>query len=281
MKAADFKYECPQDLQTALQILRDDGDEAMPIAGGQSLMPMMNFRMAAPEKLVDLNKIEELKGIRLEDDAINIGAMTRYSELVGSALVVEHIPLLTMALPHIAHAAIRNRGTIGGSVSLADPAAEMPALLLALDAKIKVQSSEGKRIIGADDFFLGIYETALEPGELVTEIVVPIAKPNQKFAFYELARRHGDYAMSGVAISTVGQVNVENIRIAFFAVSDKARRATKTEQALIGGSVDDAERLEAAIEALGEIEFMGDLNAQSNTKQHLSGVVLKRALAGL
>lgn len=281
MKASDFRYERPQSLEEALALLHDNGDEAVPVAGGQSLMPMMNFRMAEPELLVDLNEIEVLKGIRLEGENIVIGAMTRYAELDASQEVAQHIPLMAKALPHIAHAAIRNRGTIGGSVSLADPAAEMPALLMALDARIRVQSRSGEKSFSADDFFLGIYETALEEGELVTEILIPKARPDQRFTFYELARRHGDYAMSGVALAVRGDADIESCRIAFFAVCDRAVRATGAEAALTGGRSDNAENIDRAVASLSEMEFMGDLNARPEIKKHLSGVVLRRALAEL
>tara|TARA_R110002124_G_scaffold53595_10_gene153739 strand:- start:1022 stop:1921 length:900 start_codon:yes stop_codon:yes gene_type:complete len=281
MKASDFRYERPQSLDEALALMCDNGDEAMVLAGGQSLMPMMNFRMAEPGLLVDLNEIEALKGIRLDGDDVIIGAMTRYAELQASQDVAQHIPLMAMALPHIAHAAIRNRGTIGGSVSLADPAAEMPALLMVLDARIKVLGQSGEKIISADDFFLGIYETALEEGELVTEILVPKARPDQRFGFYELARRHGDYAMSGVAVVVRGDTDIESCRIAFFAVSDKSVRAAGAEAVMTGSRSDDAASIDKAVASLGEIDFMGDLNARPETKKHLSGVVLRRALAEL
>lgn len=273
MKAAEFQYERPASLPEALALLANEDLDAAPIAGGQSLMPMMNFRLAQPGTLVDLSDLPDLRGITLGDDALHIGAMTRYVELAASDLVSEHVPLLSMALPHIAHAAVRNRGTIGGSVALADPAAEMPALLLALDATVTVQSAQGQKIHAAQDFFLGMYETALEEGELVTAISIPRA-PKRKHAFYELARRHGDYAMAGVAVSCSD--DRKDHRVAYFSISDRAVRAHGAEAVLdAGGSVEDA------IAALSGLSFAGDLNADEGTKRHLSGVVLKRALGGL
>ncbi|QFS82818.1 6-hydroxypseudooxynicotine dehydrogenase complex subunit alpha [Roseivivax sp. THAF40] len=275
MKAADFAYEKPDSLDAALALLADPDRDASPIAGGQSLVPMMNFRMAMPELLVDLNGLDELRGISADaGGGLRIGAMTRYSALEASDLVTERAPIIAMALPHIAHAAIRNRGTIGGSVSLADPAAEMPALMLVLDAEIEVQSAKAQRRIKADEFFTGLYETALDEGELVTAIHVPAAPSGRRFAFYELARRHGDYAMAGVAIAGTGDA-LEDPRIAFFSVSDRALRARGAEAALAAGDV------EGAIAALDEIDFAGDLNADAKTKRHLAGVVLKRALGRL
>lgn len=279
MKAADFSYTRPDTVQDALAILADPDADAMPLAGGQSLMPMMNFRLAFPGTLVDLNGIPGLRGIQAADGVVRIGAMTRYAELAASAEIASHVPLFGTALPYIAHAAIRNRGTIGGSVSLADPAAEMPALLLALDAEIHVEGRGGARRIGAENFFLGLFETALNEGELVTEVVVPQRSVTDRFAFYELARRHGDYAMAGVAVRMSGASEPADCRIAFFGIADRAMRATGAEAALSAGLSDDA--IDAAVSSLTDLRFDGDLNAKPETKRHLAGVVLKRALKGL
>lgn len=263
MKAAEFYYERPETLEDVLALLSDD---AIPLAGGQSLMPMMNFRMARPEILIDLNRVAGLSGIADEGTDLRIGAMTRYVDLMSSDLIRAHVPLFGLALPHIAHAAIRNRGTIGGSLALADSAAEMPALLLTLGGTICVQSRSGAREIPADAFFLGAYETALEPDELITSVLVP--KDRMQVGFHELARRHGDYAMVGVAISMQPQ-----IRVAFFSVSDRAERVPDAEAALPD--------LDAAVSALDAIAFLGDQNADANTKRYLAGVVLRRAVEGM
>lgn len=279
MKAPDFSYAKPKSLTEALALLANPDEEAMPLAGGQSLMPMMNFRLAAPETLVDLNALQELRGIRVDGDHVRIGAMTRYADLASNQDVALHLPLFTLALPHIAHAAVRNRGTIGGSVALSDPAAEMPAVLLALEATITVSGQNGTRNIRADDFFHGLYETALEAGELVTEILVPVRRPDQRFGFYELARRHGDYAMAGVAVAVTGAAKIDSCSIAFFGIADKAVRATEAEAALQGKTPEDG--LDAAKSALDALDFTADLNASESMKRHLSGVVLERALGGL
>ena len=281
MKAADFSYQRPETLEAALAILNDAGDDAVPLAGGQSLMPMMNFRMAQPDILVDLNRLDELKGITRDGDRILIGAMTRYTELAESDLIGTNVPLFDLAIPHIAHSAVRNRGTIGGSVSLADPAAEMPALLLALEAEIMTQGKTGPRRIPAEDFFLGLYETALNRGELVTAVSVPVAVDDDRCSFYELARRHGDYAMAGVAIIANGEQRLSKPRIAFFAISDRALRARSAEHALEGKEAEDPAALSAAIDSLAEISFSGDLNASQKAKRYLAGIVLKRALMDL
>lgn len=283
MKAPDFRYERPTALADALAILGDEALDASPLAGGQSLVPMMNFRLAQPGTLVDLGALEELRGI--EDDAggLRIGAMTRYAELAASDLVAERAPLMTKVLPHIAHAAIRNRGTIGGSVALADPAAEMPAVLLALDALIELVSANGLRTVPASEFFIGMYETACEDGELVSAILLDPIMPERRFGFYELARRHGDYAMAGVTASASlgSDETLTDWRIAFFSVADRALRATGAEAALNGASPTDAAALAAAKDTLSEIEFASDLNASAATKRHYAGVVLSRALEGM
>lgn len=279
MKAADFLYERPETLSEAFAFLADEDLDATPLAGGQSLVPMMNFRLAQPGMLVDLSSVDDLRGITVVNGALRIGAMTRYVELLGSEMVAERAPLLTMALPHVAHAAVRNRGTIGGSVALADPAAEMPALLLALDAVVSVASEAGARDIAAADFFLGMYETALEEGELVVAITIPLRAPDRRFGFYELARRHGDYAMAGVAVSASLDGVYRDVRVAYFSIADRALRASGAEAALDGTA--PGQGVEAAIAALADLPFAGDLNASAATKQHLSGVVLKRALGGM
>ena len=280
MKAPEFKYECPLTLDDALAYLSDDKLDCQPLAGGQSLMPMMNLRLAGPEFIIDLNRLDELVFIREESPRVVIGSMVRYSALLESTVVRQHIPLFAQALPHIAHEAIRNRGTIGGSVALADPAAEMPALLRALDAIIVLVSHSGQREVPADDFFIGVYDTALEPGELVHSISVPMAAPEQSFGFYELARRHGDYAMAGVAISASALNPYTDLRIVFFSVGDHALRASDAEAVLEGQQHSD-ELLAKATDALSALELNEDMNASVATKAHLAGVVFKRALARL
>jgi len=278
MKAPDFKYQCPLTLEDALEQLSSDEPECQPLAGGQSLMPMMHLRLAYPEVLLDLNRLSELDFINNANTHIEIGAMVRYSTLLNSELIRKCVPLFTQAIPHIAHEAIRHRGTIGGSVALADPAAEMPALLKALDANIVVVSKNGKRSISADDFFLGIYETALQPNELVHTIQVPVADSAQRFGFYELARRHGDYAMAGVAMSARSVEPYSDLRIVFFSVSDHAVRAIDAENELNGKTGDDTSALKRSLDTLSLLNYYQDANASSTTKTYLARVVMKRAL---
>ena len=270
MKASEFDYARPGTLDEALALMSDDARDVMALAGGQSLMPMMNFRLAAPDMLIDLGGLGELRGIEERDGIIRVGAMTRYAEIAAYPGLAEKLPLVSMALPHVAHSAIRNRGTLGGSIALADPAAEMPAVLTALGAVIRLRSLAGERAVAAGDFFLGLYETARETGELVTSIDVPIAGPDDLFAFHELTRRHGDYAMAGVAIA-----RQDTLRIVFFSVSDRPVRAAAAEAVLM----ENPEAIGAASEALDDIDFVGDLNGEAATKRHLAGVVLRRAWA--
>jgi len=273
MKPAEFRYEKPLSLAAAISLLAQEGLDVAALAGGQSLMPMMNFRVARPDVLVDLGGIAELSGIEATADTVRIGAMTRYSEAMSHPDLMRRLPLVTMALPHVAHSAIRNRGTFGGSLALADPAAEMPAVMRVLGARIHAAGPEGARAITADDFFRGVYETALEPGELITAIEVPTAVEGDRFGFHEVARRHGDYAMAGVAMALRGN----EPSIAFFAVSDRPVRASVAEAVLAR----DPAAIDAAVEALAEMEFAGDLNAGESMKRHLAGVVLRRAWADI
>ena len=271
MKPAEFRYERPKSLADAIDLLCDPGIDAAALAGGQSLMPMMNFRLAQPEVLVDLNDIAELRGISIKNECLRVGAMSRHSELVSFPDLESLAPLLAKALPHIAHSAIRNRGTIGGSLALADPAAELPAVMLALQAVIHVIGPSGERDLAADDFFFGAYETALEPGDLIRSVSLPLPDPGASFGFHELARRHGDYAMAGAAIARTGHAS----RVALFSVADRALRATGAEGILALNGAD----LDGAVAALDEIQFTGDLNGGPDVKRHWAGVVLRRAWA--
>src|SRR5712671_1087452 len=199
MKAPRFAYARPASIAEAMALLQKHGDDARVLAGGQSLVPMLNFRLAAPKVLVDINRIESLAGIKVTKSFVRIGALTRHVDLERSADVAEHLPLVASAIPHIAHPAIRNRGTFGGSCALADPAAELPACALALGATFVVAGKKGERRIAAEDFFKGLYSTALKEGELLVAAEFPLPKPGYASAFGELARRHGDYAMVGLA----------------------------------------------------------------------------------
>ncbi len=274
MKAPDFHYERPTSLDEALDLMADGMASAL--AGGQSLMPMMNFRLAVPETLVDLNAVAELAGIEAGEDGLRIGAMTRYQDVENATEISEYAPLIARALPYIAHPAIRNRGTLGGSCALADPAAELPALLVALNASITVRSKSGERTIAATDFFRGVYETARADDELVIALHIPKPAPGERIGFHEITRRHGDYAMAGCAVVAAG--DLAEVRIALFGVSDRPLRASVSE-ACLAGSDGGAAALGTAIDGLADLPFESDLNGAEGTKKHLAGVALKRAWA--
>ena len=272
MKAPDFEYARPETLADAIALLGAHGADAMALAGGQSLIPMMNFRVAAPEILIDLDGLADLKGIQKNDNTLTIGAMTRYVELMLNADVQACAPLISMALPHVAHDAIRNRGTLGGSLALADPAAEMPAVMRTLDATVNLSGPQGSRAVKADDFFAGYYETTRADDELIVSIDIPITGPEHRFGFHEITQRHGDYALAGVAISVVSNT----WRVCFFGVCDHPVRLPDLETALAQSHQDDH-----LLPHLDQIDFNGDLKASAATRKRLAGVALKRALGGM
>ena len=262
MKAASFAYAKPRALEEALALL--SRAEAKALAGGQSLIPSLNMRLSAPELLVDITGLEELKGIRLEQDVVRIGALATHAEIERSEVVRKHLPLLAEAVTHVAHPAIRNRGTIGGSLALADPAAEYPACALALDATLIAAGTEGRRQVKAADFFKGLFETALRPGELVAAVEFPAQLKDQRTAFAELARRHGDYAIIGLAAHW-GQ-DKRFVYLGAGATPVFAARASATRS------------LEEAKNALKEdLDPPADLYNTSTTNRHLAGVLLERA----
>ena len=232
MKPAPFAYAAPDSVPAALTLLGDE--EARALAGGQSLVPMLNFRLARPRLLVDLNPLPELAGITVAGDGrLRIGAMTRQAELLRSAAVTTGWPLLTEAVSHVGHAAIRARGTVGGSVAHADPAAELPVVLTALDARFRVRSAAGERVLAASDFFQGALTTALAPGELLVAIEVPPAPPAARMAFAEHARTHGDFALAGVAVV---RAPGGHAAVALLGAAPVPVRAVAAEQALAAGA---------------------------------------------
>ena len=282
MKAPRFAYARPASVAEALALLAEHKDEARVLAGGQSLVPMLNFRVAAPKVLVDINRIAGLSGIKVAKNHIRIGALTRHVELERSADVARHLPLIASAMPHIAHPAIRNRGTFGGSCALADPAAELPACALALGATFVVAGRKGERRVAAQDFFRGLYATALKAGELLVAAEFPLPEPGYASAFGELARRHGDYAMVGVAAhgSTEGR-KFSDVRVALFGVGDRPMRAARFERALDGRPA-AAKTIEGALAALdADLDPRADLHASAAMKRHLAKVLAGRVLRQL
>lgn len=277
LKAPAFEYAKAASLPEAFEWLERYGDDAKLLAGGQSLMPALNMRLSAPRLLVDINGIDALKGVSVADGRVRIGALTRYRELERSREIAEHLPLLHQALPHIAHAAIRNRGTLGGSIAFADPAAEMPACSVALDATFIVASRSGERRIAASEFFRGLYETALGPTEILVAAEFPVLSPGYRSAFQELARRHGDYAIVGLAMhaKVEGEV-MSDIRIVYFGVGAAPFTATQAAAALEGRSASDAAIAEAQAALGRELEPFGDVHHSSAARLHLARVLLGR-----
>jgi carbon-monoxide dehydrogenase medium subunit len=282
MKASAFDYVRPASVQEALELLGRHGDTAKLIAGGQSLVPALNLRLLAPGILIDLGGIRDLRGISAEGSTVRIGAMTRHGDLLASSTISEKLPLVAAAMPHIAHPAIRNRGTIGGNLAHADPASELPAVMQAIDAVIVVRDASGERRIAARDFFVGIYETALREDEMIVAVEAPASTPGERIFFHEFSRRSGDYAVAGLAARSKGSgSSLSDLRLAYFSVGEKATLAEKAAAILTGGRI-DADRLAAARAALAEdLSPQDDQQASAATRLHLSRVVLARALAAL
>jgi carbon-monoxide dehydrogenase medium subunit len=281
MKASAFSYARATSVVNALELLVAHGDKAKVMSGGQSLMPAMNLRLISPELIVDIGEIAELRGIAVTGDVLIIGALTRHVDLLRSPEVAAHAPLLKEAVAHVAHPAIRNRGTLGGSLAHADPASELPACMLALNATIIVRGQAGERRIAAEDFFRGIYETALSAQELLVAVELPVAREKSAYFFHEFARRHGDYAIAGLAAqATVEGDMFTDLRAAFFAVGDRpvlARAATKLVNVAIKPAV-----LSDALAALGEeLAPQDDQQASASMRRHLAKVLLARCTSTL
>jgi carbon-monoxide dehydrogenase medium subunit len=270
VKPAPFAYTKAKTLKEAVTLLAKHKDDARLLAGGQSLIATLNMRLSAPDLLIDINGIKNLNGITKKGKYVEIGALARHAQVEHSDVIAKHAPLITLAMPHIGHPAIRNRGTFGGSIAFADPAAELPACLLALGGEIDIAGPRGKRKVKADAFFKGLFETALRPQEMITTIRIPAADKATRVGFAELARRHGDYAIVGLAASARGNgKGLADVRLAYFGVGDTPVRARKAEAALAAGDVD------AAVKAL-DLDPHDDVQATAKTKTHLAGVLLRR-----
>ena len=280
MKAAAFAYARATSVVNALELLQAHGDRAKVLSGGQSLMPAMNLRLISPELIVDIGDLAELRGIAVTGNVVRIGALTRHVDLLRSPDIAAHAPLLTEAIAHVAHPAIRNRGTLGGSLAHADPASELPACMVALNATIVVSGQDGERRIAAGDFFKGIYETDLSARELLISVELPVAGKSVHF-FHEFARRHGDYAIAGLAAQAIVEQDVfTDLRLVFFAVGDRpvsAKAATRLLKAAITPAV-----LAAASTALGEeLDPQDDQQASASMRRHLAKVLLTRCASAL
>jgi carbon-monoxide dehydrogenase medium subunit len=277
MKAAGFRFLRARSVSEALAHKAKYGEEARFIAGGQSLVPALNLRLLEPRALIDITGLSELTGTRIEGDCVVIGALTRHAALATDPLVVAHAPLLLAALPYVAHAAIRNRGTFGGSLALADPAAEWPACCLALDATMVVTgpTTGGERRLSAAEFFRGLYATALGPDDLLLRVELPRQPAGARNVALELTRRHGDFAVVGI-VAAAPAVGLAGTRMAFLSVADRPLRLPTVEQALAEGGAEAA-----AAELARRIDPPADLYHSAATKRHLAGVLLRRAAARL
>jgi carbon-monoxide dehydrogenase medium subunit len=281
MKASAFSYARATSVADALELLAAHGDRAKVLSGGQSLMPAMNLRLISPELIVDIGDLAELRGIAVNGDSLRIGALTRHVDLQRSPDVAAHAPLLTEAIAHVAHPAIRNRGTIGGSLAHADPASELPACMVALNATVVVRGPKGERRIAAGDFFRGIYETALSPDDLLIAVELPVEPTNSAHHFHEFARRHGDYAIAGLAAQAVMSGNVfTDLRLAFFAVGDRPVLALAADR-LVNVSITPAVLSEASAALAEELDPQEDQEASASMRRHLAKVLMRRCVATL
>jgi len=276
-----FEYHDPGSVDEALALLAEHGDEAKVLAGGQSLVPLLNFRLARPERLVDVNGLSELAYLRTDDGVLRIGALTRHAALERSEEAATRVPLLGEAVALVGHVQIRNRGTVGGSVAHADPAAELPVAFSALDARYRVRSTRGERVVGSDEMFITHLTTSLEPDELLTEIEVPVPPARTGFAFVEFARRHGDFALGGAAVLvTLDDAGVcTRARIALLAAAPTPVRARETEEWLTGVRLDPPAMGEAAARAVAGIHPTSDIHGGTEYRRALVEALVRRALA--
>jgi aerobic carbon-monoxide dehydrogenase medium subunit len=282
MKPAPFQYYAPTTVEEALEHLAQYGYEAKLLAGGQSLIPTMNFRLAQPAILIDLNPIPHLSYIQLDEEGeLRLGAMTRQRQVERAPLVAAHAPLIYETMPYIAHLQIRNRGTFGGSLAHADPAAELPAVTTALEARFRVQSQSGERWLAANEFFVDLFTTALKPDEMLAEVAIPALLSRSGWAFAEMARRHGDYALVGVAavVTLDEQGQCQKGRLVYLSVGDKPVEAQRA-ITLLQGQKPSAEAIRAASEvaAQEDIEPTGDIHATPAYRRHLAKVLARQTL---
>ena len=281
MKPAPFEYLVPDSIDQALQLMHQHADTAKILAGGQSLVPAMNFRVVQPSMLIDLNRLKELDYVREDGECLRIGAMTRERTLEFDTRIEKRTPLLHEAAPNIAHPQIRNRGTIGGSIVNADPAAELPVLMLALDARLKARSISGERWIDARDFFAGMFTTALEPDEILVEIELPFIQPRTGWSFMEVAPRAGDYALMGVAASLTLDENgaCNHAKLVFLNAGDGPVAAEQAAQSLVGQKLTDELIASAAVHASEtEITPFGNVHTSPEFQRHLAKVLTTKTL---
>lgn len=280
MKPAVFRYSRPASLEEALRLLQHDGQDAKVLAGGQSLIPLLNFRLAKPAHLIDINAVPALAHVERVNGSLRIGALTRQRALLGSDLIRRQCPLLAAATEFVGHPAIRNRGTVGGSVAHADPAAEIPLVVATLDGQIMLRSTRGSRVVGHADFFTGPLMTAGRPDELLTEIQIPVPPSRSGWGFHEVARRHGDFALVAAAavVTLDGAGKVSQASVALGGIGDRPLRASAAERLLAGQEPSDALLAEAARTVTDGVDAAGDNHASADYRRHLARVLARRAL---
>ena len=279
MKLPHVDYEAPKTVSEAVELLAEHQDEASVLAGGQSLIPLLALRLARPEVLIDINGVAELSGVSVADGWVAIGAMTREYVAEESETVAETVPLLAAALPLIGHEAIRSRGTVGGSLAHADPAAELPAVARALDAEFVVRGQSGERVVPAAEWFEGFLTTSRRPDELLVEVRFPAAGRGVGISFQEVARRHGDFAIVGLAASlTLSEGAISDARLAFAGISDVPVRAVDAEDLLVGQEPSAELFDEAARRATDDIDPPADLNGSSDYRRKVAAALVRRGL---
>jgi aerobic carbon-monoxide dehydrogenase medium subunit len=279
MKLPPFDYACPTTLPEAIELLASH-DDAKPIAGGQSLVPMLAFRLAQPTLLVDLRKLADLRGIRISDAGVTLGAMVRWRDIEDDERLATAHPLLKAAIAHVAHYQIRNRGTVGGSIAHADPAAEMPGIAITCDAEIAVVGKSGAHVIQAADFFQGALTTALTPDEIIVEIRLPAWPAGRRWGFQEFARRRGDFAMAAAAVfyDQDERGKARNAHVGVIGVGDQPLRLTAVEDVLNGQSIDEATIAKADAATSAAVDPQDDIHASAAYRRSLVGTMVERAL---
>tara|TARA_R110002096_G_scaffold408513_5_gene607652 strand:+ start:5770 stop:6630 length:861 start_codon:yes stop_codon:yes gene_type:complete len=282
LKSPAFDYLQADSIANAMAAYADAEGDAVYLSGGHSVVPSLALRLQAPALIVDLSRVATLSGISLEDGWLRIGAMTRHVQAITDPLIAAHAPLFSAAAPFVAHPAIRNRGTLGGSLAHADPASEFPAAALAMRAELEIASPAGLRRVPADDFFLDIYQTAIEPGEILQAIYVPPQVPGLAIGFDEIARRRGDYAMVGAAVQAVTTNGVvDDMSIALFSVGDRPTRAVSAQQALSGRRIDGASIAAAQAALADDLSPSDEPQFPAHMRMHLARVLLGRILTNL
>ena len=280
MKLPPFDYACPETLSEAVQLLASCDGDAKALAGGQSLMPMLAFRLAQPALLVDLRKLAELRKIRISADGVALGAMTRWRDIEDDARLVSAHPLLKAAVAHVAHYQIRNRGTVGGSIAHADPAAEMPGIAMTCEAEIAVIGRSGPRVIKAADFFQGALTTALTADEIIVEVRLPAWPARRRWGFQEFARRRGDFALAAAAVFYDPDENgmASNAHVGVIGVADRPLRLAAVEAELDGQAIDEATIAKAEAAAAAAVDPQDDIHASAAYRRALTGTMVERAL---